>query len=58
MDLVIEKKLLEYKTHIIDYVVLKSILENMNYVNINDKFFQFLKSLIFREACKMTKENK
>ncbi len=37
MDLIIEKKLSEYKTHIIDYATLKSILVNMNYVNINDK---------------------
>jgi len=37
MDLIIEKKLSEYKTHIIDYATLKSILINMNYVNINDK---------------------
>lgn len=37
MDLEIEKKISEYKTHIIDYATLKSILVNLNYVNINNK---------------------
>lgn len=37
MDLLIENKLLEYKTHIIDYATLKSILTSLGYVNINDK---------------------
>ncbi|MEA3450883.1 MAG: hypothetical protein U9Q83_03160 [Bacteroidota bacterium] len=37
MNLEIEKKLSEYKTHIIDYATLKNILVNMDYVNINDK---------------------
>lgn len=37
MDLEIEKKISEYKTHIIDYATLKSILVNLNYLNINDK---------------------
>lgn len=37
MDLLIENKLLEYKTHIIDYATLKSILRNLDYENINDK---------------------
>ncbi len=37
MDLLIENKLLEYKTHIIDYQTLKTILVNMNYENINAK---------------------
>ena len=37
MDLIIEKKLSEYKTHIIEYVTLKNILESLNYVDINDK---------------------
>lgn len=37
MDLLIENKLLEYKTHIVDYASLKSILVNMNYDNINSK---------------------
>ncbi|MBN1252272.1 MAG: hypothetical protein JXR51_11625 [Bacteroidales bacterium] len=37
MDLLIENKLSEYKTHIIDYATLKSILVNMDYDNINDK---------------------
>ena len=37
MDLLIEKKLSKYKTHIIDYAALKSILVNMGYENINDK---------------------
>lgn len=37
MDLLIEKKLSKYKTHIIDYATLKSILVNIGYTNINDK---------------------
>ncbi|OQY05883.1 MAG: hypothetical protein B6I20_00315 [Bacteroidetes bacterium 4572_117] len=37
MDLLIENKLSKYKTHIIDYASLKSILVNMDYENINDK---------------------
>jgi predicted transcriptional regulator of viral defense system len=37
MDLLIESKLLEYKTHIVDYATIKSILVNLGYVNINDK---------------------
>ena len=37
MDLLIEEKLSKYKTHIIDYATLKSILINLAYANINDK---------------------
>jgi len=37
MDLLIEKELLNIKTHIIDYATLKSILINLGYTNINDK---------------------
>lgn len=37
MDLLIEEKLSKYKTHIIDYATLKSILINLAYTNINDK---------------------
>jgi predicted transcriptional regulator of viral defense system len=37
MDLLIDKKLSKYKTHIIDYATLKSILVNMDYENVNDK---------------------
>jgi len=37
MDLLVEEKLSKYKTHIIDYATLKSILINMGYENINDK---------------------
>jgi len=37
MSLLIEKELSKFKTHIIDYATLKSILLNLGYVNINDK---------------------
>ena len=37
MDIEIEKELLEYKTHIVDYASIKSILVNMGYTRINDK---------------------
>jgi len=37
VDLRIEERLSRYKTHIIDYATLKSILSNNGYVNINDK---------------------
>lgn len=37
MDLLIENKLSEYRTHIIDYATLRSMLKNMNYKNINKK---------------------
>ncbi len=37
MDLLIEESLSKYKTHIIDYATLKSILTDLKYENINDK---------------------
>lgn len=37
MDTIIEKELLKIKSHIIDYATIKSILNNLSYVNINDK---------------------
>ena len=37
MDLIIEKELSKYKTHIIDYATLKSILVNNGYTSIKDK---------------------
>ena len=46
MDLLIEQKLSEYKTHIIDYATLKSILSGMNYENINAKITNLKKKNI------------
>jgi predicted transcriptional regulator of viral defense system len=48
MDLLIENKLSEYKTHIIDYATLKSILKNMNYENINNKIADLRKKNILK----------
>jgi predicted transcriptional regulator of viral defense system len=48
MDLLIENKLLEYKTHIIDYATLKSILTSLDYVNINDKIVNLKRKKIIQ----------
>lgn len=37
MEFLIEKELLKFRTHIIDYASIKTVLQNMGYVNINDK---------------------
>jgi predicted transcriptional regulator of viral defense system len=52
MDLLIENKLSEYKTHIIDYATLKSILRNMNYENINNKIVNLRKKNILKSVKK------
>ena len=52
MDLLIENKLSEYKTHIIDYATLKSILKNMNYENINNKIADLRKKNILKSIKK------
>lgn len=52
MDLLIEKKLLEYKTNIIDYASLKSLLANLEYKNINDKIVDLMKKNIIQNVKK------
>ncbi|MEA2042815.1 MAG: hypothetical protein U9N85_09720 [Bacteroidota bacterium] len=52
MDLFIENKLSEYKTHIIDYATIKSILKNMNYENINNKIVNLRKKKILKSIKK------
>jgi len=52
MDLLIENKLSEYKTHIIDYATIKSILRNMNYENINNKIVNLKKKNILKSVKK------
>lgn len=37
MNAIIEKELLKFKTHLIDYATIKTILQNIGYVNVNNK---------------------
>lgn len=52
MDLIIEKKLSEYQTHLIDYATLKSILMSLNYENINVKIANLKKKNILQSIKK------
>jgi len=52
MDLIIENKLSEHQTHLIDYATLKSILTSLNYENINAKIANLKKKNILKSIKK------
>ncbi len=52
MDLLIEKELLKFKTHVIDYASLKSILTNLGYSNVNNKIINLKQKGIIKDLKK------